>query len=294
MPVKLVVVRSLIPFVCLLSFSVLSPAQPLAASPDAISPAQAQSLVDRALAAELREAQDSNHPMRFLMRKTSPRLATTKEIYETRDGAVARLLSINGQPLSQADEQKELARLDALLHDPSRQRHRKQSGDEDTRRALKVLRALPAAFLYQYVESTHGPSGELEKFFFKPNPRFASQDLETQVLTAMTGCIWIDATHQRVTRLEGRLQQDVNFGWGILGRLNRGGWIAMDQADVGGNQWRIVRFQMSMSGRVLFKNKSFDTTEEQARYAPLPTGIGYVQAIQMLRATPANIAYTGR
>ena len=42
----------------------------------------------------------------------------------------------------------------------------------------------------------------------------------------MIGEIWIDPVHQRVVRLEGHLQQDVDFGWGILGRLNKGGWIA--------------------------------------------------------------------
>lgn len=291
---KLITVRSLIPLLCLLSFSVPSQAQPLVAGPDALSSAQAQGLVDRVLATELRAAQDHSHPMRYLLRKTSPRLASAKEIVETRDGAVARLLSINGQPLGPADELNEQARLDALLRDPGRQRHRKQNEDQDTGRALKLLRALPSAFLYQYAGSIAGPAGRVEKFTFKPNPKFIPPDLETQVLTAMTGAIWIDATRQRVTRIEGHLQQDVNFGWGILGRLNRGGWIILDQADVGGGQWRILRFQMTMSGRVLFKTKSFDTVEEQTRYTPVPVGLGYAQAIQMLRADPAATAKANR
>jgi hypothetical protein len=41
---------------------------------------------------------------------------------------------------------------------------------------------------------------------------------------------------------------------------------------------------MVMSGRVLFKTKSFDTTEEQTQFEPLPAGLGYRQAIQMMRA----------
>ena len=102
----------------------------------------------------------------------------------------------------------------------------------------------------------------------------------------MTGEIWIDPAHQRVVRLEGHLQQDVDFGWGILGRLNKGGWIVIEQADVGGGQWRIVHFQMAMSGRVVFKNRIFDTTEERPQFAPLPAGLDYQQAIEMLRAEP--------
>jgi hypothetical protein len=98
----------------------------------------------------------------------------------------------------------------------------------------------------------------------------------------------------RVTRLEGHLQQDIDFGWGVLGRLNKGGWIVIEQADVGGHQWRIVRFQMVMSGRVLFKNKSFDTVEEQTQFEPLPAGLGYRQAIQMLRSGMGSAGQAGR
>ena len=81
-------------------------------------------------------------------------------------------------------------------------------------------------------------------------------------------------------RLEGHLQQDVDFGWGILGRLNKGGWIVIEQADVGEHQWRIVHFKMSMSGRVVFKTKVFDTTEDQSQFAPVPVELTYKQAIR--------------
>jgi hypothetical protein len=226
--------------------------------------------------------------MRYRLRKSSPRLTSTKEILETRDGDVARLLSIDDKPLSQAEEQKEQARLDGLLGDPSRQRRRKQGEDEDAGIVLKLLRMLPKAFLYQYAGAGVGPAGKVEKFAFRPNPNFSPPDFETQALTAMTGELWIDAAQERVTRLEGHLQQDTDYGWGILGRLNKGGWIVVEQADVGGRQWRIARFQMVMSLRVLFRTRSFDTVEEMTQYAPLPQGLGYQQAIRMLRAAPGS------
>ena len=187
------------------------------------APAQDASLVQRALANEARAANDTLHPMRYRLRKSSPRLTTTKEICETADGAVARLISINDAPLGAEDEQREQARLDQLLRDPGKQRHRKQSQDQDTARALKVLRSLPTAFLYEYAGTAQGPTGQLEKFRFKPNPDFDPPDLETQVLEQMGGELWIDPRQERVTRLDGQLQQDVDYAWGILGRLYKGG-----------------------------------------------------------------------
>jgi hypothetical protein len=241
-------------------------------------------LVMQALEAELRAAQDANHPMEYRLRKSSPRLTSTKEIIETRDGAVARLLMINDAVPSPADREKDDARLEALLADPSRQRKRKQNEQDDTGRVLKALRALPKAFLYQYSGSeTNGPD-RIDRFIFRPNPKFSSSDLELEVLTAMTGELLVDTTHHRVVRLEGHLQQDVDIGWGLLGRLNKGGWIVIQQADVGQGQWRIVHFQMEMNGRVLFKARSFNTTEEETQFVPVPVGMTYQQAIQRLRS----------
>lgn len=253
-------------------------------------------IVDRALANEYNAVQDASHPMRYELRKTSPRWSTTKMILETRDGDVARLIAENGKPLSAADEQKEQARLDGLLADPGKQKRRKQAESDDTARVLKVLRALPTAFLYQDAGAGEGPTGKpgdgpsakIEKFTFRPNPGFSPPDLETQILTQMAGELWIDPVHLRVVRLEGRLQQDVDFGWGILGRLNKGGSIEIEQADVGPDmgvdQWRTVHFEMKMSGRVVFKTRVFDTTEDESGYEPVPAGLGYRKGIEILRA----------
>ena len=241
-----------------------------------------QALVNRALANELAAAQDASQPMRYQLRKTSPRLTTTKEIVETSGGAVARLVAVDDQPLSAARESAEEARLHALLADPARQRHRKLAEDDDAARAVKVLRALPSAFLYQDAGPADSAAGKVEKFTFRPNPAFSPPSLETEVLPAMRGEIWIDPARQRVARLEAHLQQDVDFGWGILGRLYKGGWIEIDQAPVGQGQWRTTRFQMRMSGRIVVKTRVFDTTEWQTGYAPVPVGLTYQKAIDML------------
>ncbi len=289
-PVTLVDVRRRLTFLCLLAASVLVSVEPSSraqASAAALTPEQAQALVGHALATELRLAVDPGHPMSYLLRKTSPRLTSTKAIVETRDGDVARLISVNDQPLGQADEQKEEARLDTLAGDPNLQKHRQQGEDSDMKIVLKLLRMLPDAFLYQYAGTTQGTGqgvgGTVEKFTFKPNPKFDPPDYETQALTALSGEIWIDPQQERVTRLEGHLLQDTDYGWGILGKLNRGGWVVIEQSDVGSKQWRIVHVQMQMTMRILFKSKIFDTNELMTRYLPVPAGMDYRSGIMMLK-----------
>ena len=71
----------------------------------------------------------------------------------------------------------------------------------------------------------------------------------------------------------------------MLGRLDKGGWIVIEQSDVGDHQWRIVHFQMVMNGRVFFRSKSFDSVEDETHFTAVPVELSYVQAIQALRST---------
>ncbi len=222
--------------------------------------------------------------MRYRLRKSSPRFSSTKEIYETKDGGVARLLETNGRPLSQADEQKGTGSPRNPAQRPQSAAASQTKRGPGCPRAIKVLGAFPSAFFFKFVGDGVGPSGKLEKFSFWPNPDFNPPDLETQVLTAMAGEIWVDADQGHIVRLEGSLQQDVDFGWGILGRLNKGGSILLEQAEVSDGRWRIVHFQLAMSGRVLFKTRSFDTEEQESQFEPLPVDLSYTQAIHMMRA----------
>jgi hypothetical protein len=246
---------------------------------------EAQALVKRVLAVELEAAQNGpiDHPMQYHLRKTSPRYSSAKLIIETRDGDVARLLEVNGAPLSPESEQNEAARLQALLDDPSLQHHRQEREQGDAERARKIIHALPDAFLYQYsgiVDTPHGPSYRLS---FQPNPKFDPEDLEAQALKGMAGELWIDVAQKRVTRLEGKRIHDVDYGWGILGKLDEGGTLLLEQADVGEGQWRTTHMVLVMNARLLVKTIKLDTTLELSDYVPVQSGISYKDAIKILR-----------
>ena len=252
-----------------------------------LSNEEAQALVKRVLKTEIDSTGDSSHPMQYHLHKVSPRVATTKRIVETRDGDVARLIAVNGNPLSVEDQQKESIRLEQLLSDPSLQRHRQERERGDADRARKVIRALPDAFQYTFagvVETLHGPSYRLT---FQPNPGFDPDDLEAQVLKGMAGELWIDVAQQRVTRLEGKRIHDVDYGFGLLGKLDQGGTLVLEQADVGNHQWRTTHMVLVMNARLLFKVVKLDTTLDLSQFSPVAAGMSYQQAVQLLQEKPA-------
>jgi hypothetical protein len=114
------------------------------------------------------------------------------------------------------------------------------------------------------------------------------------VLKGMAGEMWIDVAQHRVTRLEGRRIRDVDYGWGILGKLDLGGTLLLDQADIGNHQWRTTHIVLVMNARFLIKNVKLDTTLDLSQFEPVAAGMSYQKAIQMLEAhdKPGSAAHS--
>lgn len=238
-----------------------------------------EALVARALAREVAALGDTSHPMRYHLRKVSPRLTTVKDIIETREGDVARLLARDNAPLSAADAQNEVARLDQLASDPGRQSHREQSEASDMDKFTKILRALPNALIYKYSRT----EGNQSVYSFVPNPGFQPQNFEEQLLTGMEGELWVDTKAERVTRLSGHLTKEVDYGWGIIGQIDNGATLLIEQREVMPGLWRATHLVIKANYRIVYKTKSSDATLELSDFQPVPQGLDYRTAIALLK-----------
>jgi len=63
----------------------------------------------------------------------------------------------------------------------------------------------------------------LVKLKFVPNPQFDPPDREARVFDSMVGFMWVDRDGMRIAEITGKLTRDVDFGFGLLGHLYRGG-----------------------------------------------------------------------
>jgi hypothetical protein len=250
-------------------------------------------LVRKASANELKPS-GGLHPYRYKLHKVNDGRSTTKEIVETKDGDVARLLDAGGHPLEGDANQTEVDRLNNLLAHPEIQEHRHKREMEDSNRANEMLRLLPDAFLYHFEDMVTGPSGPAYRLTLKPNPSFNPPDREAEVYAGMAGELWIDQKQERMVKLDVHLIADVNFGWGILGRLDKGGSILVEQTDVGNNHWEQYHFKLNLHGKALmFKTLNFVTTEDETGFEPVPAGWGYQDAVKLLlNLNPADASST--
>jgi hypothetical protein len=272
-------------FTCL-GFAFLAALLPHAASGQAATPDSVGSdpvaLVRRAVANELKPS-GGRHPYRYKLHKIDDDKHTTKEVVETKDGDIGRLLDADGHPLDPESNQTELDRLNNLLAHPEIQEHRRKRDQADSNRANEMIRLLPDAFLYHFEGMADGPSGPAFRLSLKPNPDFHAPDREAEVYAGMAGELWIDQQQERMVKLDVHLIADVNFGWGILGRLYKGGSILVEQEDVGNNHWEQNHFKLNLHGKaLLFKSLDYVTTEDETDFTPVPPNWTYQDAIKLL------------
>jgi hypothetical protein len=229
------------------------------------------------------DASRTHQPLRYLLRKTDGLHDNTKDIIETKDGAVARLIALHGQPLDAQANQTELDRLNTLANHPEIQEHRHQREKKDEDRVNRLMRLLPDAFLYRFEGLVSCGAGQCYRLSFEPNPHFDPPDLEAGIFRGMAGEVWIDQAQERLTRLNARLISDVDFGWGIIGKLDKGGTIQIEQADIGGHDWEVTGLKVNMRGKAMMvKSLNFQITEEASHFSRVPDGVDYRKAIQLL------------
>ena len=250
------------------------------ATPESVA-ADPTALVRRACKNEL--APGNGHPYKYKLHKIDDGKITTKEIVETKDGDVARLIAVDDKPLPPDAQQAEIDRLNNLLEHPEIQEHRHKKEQEDSNRENEMIRLLPDGFLFHYEGMAEGPNGPAFRLSFKPNPNFQPPDREAQVYHGMAGELWIDQREERMVTLKAHLISDVDFGWGILGKLYKGGSILVEQKDVGDGHWEGTHMKLDLHGKALMiKTLTFETTEDGSDFEPVPPEWSYKEAVHML------------
>ena len=246
-------------------------------------------LVRAAVENEFDNSYGHRPPVRYLFRKKTRNLDTTKEIVETSDGGVARLVAIRNQPLSAAQTQAEIERLRELASDPAAQQHRNRSERKDAAQLAGIMRVLPDAFLNQFAGSVETPNGPAIRLTFTPNPHFSPPTLESRILTGIRGEIWIDPTDLRVVQIEGRLFRTVDYGWGILGTLYPGGTISIEQTRTPECGWQLAHLNLNLVGRALIlKPLNIVVDETATDYHSVPKNWKFTDAVDWLLQMPAT------
>ena len=272
-------IRRLGIFVLLLLAPSLAAAQRPEPSPPQVP---ANELVKRAIQKELDDTGRDLHFMYRLHKKT-PERTETRECLETNDGTLARVIAINDQPLTPEQQQLETQRLERYLSEPDKWTRRQKAQKEDTDRVHKMVAALPQAFNYTYAGADSSDGRQLVRLSFQPNPQFVPPTHELRVYTGMQGMMWIDSVSTRLVRIDAKLFRDVDFGWGILGRLYKGGSFEIEQRELGEGRWETTKTILNFEGKALMvKALHIKVTETLSDFRRAPDKLTLADGIHLL------------
>lgn len=207
----------------------------------------ASELINAVVANELKDRVQQRKWM-YAIEKREGNRSLTEEQVETQNGPLYRVLAFDGIPLTPDQRQQENARIDRLLHDTGQQSKLKQQYDDDEQKLEKLMRVMPKAFLYDY----DGVDGQFVRLKFRPDPSYSPPDYEARVVHSLSGTVLIDSQQQRLAKLSGRLINEVQFGWGLLGHIDNGGTIEIGRVQVGPSQWKTALLNIQLSGRLIF------------------------------------------
>jgi hypothetical protein len=248
------------------------------------------------------EVAADNHPEilhMFRSRKQTPKGSQTRIYVETADALAAMLVAVNDQPLTPEEQKTETDHLAWLVNTPDQLRKKRAREKDDEERTMRIVKALPDAFVYEYAGTEKSAAGlgeaddPLAKLTFKPNPDYSPPTHVEQVLGGMQGFLLIDTKTRRLARIDGTLFREVSFGWGILGHLNEGGHFSVQQGDLGlgDGAWGLTEIKLNITGKILMvKSLSMISDEILSDFRKMPENLAFAQAVEMLKTEQEKLA----
>jgi hypothetical protein len=226
--------------------------------------------------------------LRFRQRKVDAKGDTTREIIESQQGGVARLVERGGKPITATEDAAERDRLQASLASPDEFLRHHRHDKESRQYALDLIQQMPSAMIYSYAPDQPQPSGATSRQIvldFQPDPKYHPPMMIADLLTGLAGRLWIDAASERVTRAECHVVKPVNIGWGMVGRIYPGGTMEFGQTDAGGGRWVYSRLEEHVTVRELMvKMVPVNVVMTSSEFRVLPSLLSYQDAIHMLLA----------
>ena len=203
-----------------------------------------------------------------------------REQIETGQGPIYRVLEDHNRPLDAEQREKEEQRLQDLVTHPGAMTTVEQDHLKDEARMERVIKMLPDAFLYEY----DGPAeGDDVRLTYRPNPAYVPATWEDRVVHALSGALVVNQRQKRMVSMKGTMLYRVDFGYGLLGYIDKGGIFEVRREQVSEARWKTSLVDVHIQGRVfLLHTVSKDQREERSNFRPVPHDISLAAAKQRL------------
>jgi hypothetical protein len=209
-----------------------------------------------------------------------PDIHTVKLVIETSQGDLSKTIERDGHPLPPQAQKEDEQKMDAFVHDAELRQKQKRRHEQDAEKANALTKLLPDAFLWTFAKQ----DSDETTLHFEPDPQFHPPTREARVFAAMAGVMVVNTGQKRIQELKGMLTRDVNFGYGLLGKLQKSGTFEIERQQIAPGVWNITATHIHIQGHALiFKSIGEQQDEVTSDYRPTPKSLSLDAAAQMLK-----------
>jgi hypothetical protein len=245
---------------------------------------KAQEMVRVAMQTELNASRDDHSHWEYKDVYTGESGEKVLRVVETGKVSLKKKVQENGQPLTAEELKAEDERIKGFVNDPLQQAKQHRDSMQDDKRAESMLRMLPVAFLW----SVKREDTETVTLGFVPDPAFEPPTMESRVFAAMAGEIVVEKRQHRIQTIEGKLVSDVTFGWGLFGRMKKGGTFEVERRQLTTGVWQITESHVHIDGKaLLFKTIGEQEDELKSEFRRMPQTETLEQAAERLKREPS-------
>jgi hypothetical protein len=225
----------------------------------------AKLLLQAAVQSELVAAERDHSVWAYRDHDTTAEKDAVYLVVDSPAGGVRRMIEINGHASDADTQRQETQHIMDFVRDPSAQAKERKSVAHDDEQAAQLLRMLPDAFIWTLKSET----AEYATLTYRPNDDFRPPSMEARVMGTMAGEMVIAKADNRIRTLRGALSDDVRFGFGIFGKLRRGGTFDIERREIAPHIWQITESRVHIGGRaLLFKNIGQQEDEIKSDWKP--------------------------
>ncbi len=227
----------------------------------------AKALISAVVQRELTANRDDHSAYQYKDHDVTPDHDTLVYLVETPQGSLKKKLEDHGHPLSPAERQADNDRIQGLVKDNDAMQRARKDASHDDNQENELLKLLPEGFIW----SIASENGNMVTLNFKPDPSFTPKTYESRALAAMGGQVVVDRKQDRMATIRGTLIDDVTYGFGIFGRLRKGGTFQVERREIAPGHWQMTESKVHITGHALFF-KTIGSQEDEFRsdFKPSP------------------------
>jgi hypothetical protein len=188
----------------------------------------------------------------------SPVLDRVYRVYPTGTGTLKVMLVDSGVQVTPERYREELRELEqdlvrALDPEEPRQQASVVKWKKRTAERYRAVEAFRDAYDISWLGFEHLPNftapRPLDKLLLDPKRGSAPGSIATELLAASRITLWVDPGSGAVVQLDAELVRDLRFGGGLLGKIDKGGRVHIEQTEVAPGIWLPALISNQVKGR---------------------------------------------